>query len=131
MKRILLSMMIFSIFFIAYSQDEDVEKDTLGWNTGGLGNLTFSQLALYQWAAGGEPSLSGGALLNLYGNYLTTMSSWKNSVDLGFGLVQQGNITRKTNDRIELTSQYGMKASKKWNYSALLNFRTQFTNGYK
>ncbi len=131
MKRILLSLMLVSVFILVYSQDEDTKKDTLGWNIGGLGNLTFSQVALYQWAAGGEPSVSGVAILNLYGDYLTTRSSWKNSLDLGFGLVQQGNITRKTNDRIELTSQYGMKASEKWKYSALLNFRTQFTNGYK
>ncbi len=114
-----------------YAQDTDTKKDTLGWNKGGLASLTFSQVSLYQWAAGGEPSVSGEGLFNVYANYLTLLSSWKTSLDLGFGLNKQGQITRKTNDRIEFTSQYGRKASDDWEYSGLLNFRTQFANGYK
>ncbi len=130
MKKILTILTFSFTFFAVFAQNMDTKKDTLGWNNGGLGNLTFSQVALYQWSAGGEPSLSGAALLNLFANYLTLESSWKNALDLGFGLVKQGDLTRKTNDKIDFTSQYGRKASEKWKYSALLNFRTQFTDGY-
>ena len=131
MKDILLSLsFIFAVVAVS-AQDEDAEKDTLGWNTGGLSSLTFSQVALYQWSSGGDPSMSGVAMLNLYANHVTLTSSWDNTLDLGFGLNRQGNLTRKSNDRIEFTSQYGLKASEKWKYSALLNFRTQFAEGYK
>jgi len=131
MKKTLLAITLLFAFVAVFSQDEDAEKDTLGWNNGGLASLTFSQVAFYQWSAGGDPSMSGVGILNLYSNYITLTSSWKNNLDLGFGLVRQGSLTRKTNDRIEFTSQYGLKASEKWNYSALVNFRTQFTSGYK
>jgi hypothetical protein len=45
--------------------------------------------------------------------------------------VQQGEADWiKADDRIEFTSKYGRRASKRWYYSALMNFRTQFTAGY-
>lgn len=39
---------------------------------------------------------------------------------------------KKTEDKIDLSSKYGYKITHdaKWYYSALLNFRTQFANGY-
>ncbi len=131
MKNLLFALPFLLSFNLVFSQDKDADKDTLGWNTGGMGNLTFSQVSLYQWSAGGDPSVSGVAIFNTFANYLTLKSSWNNSLDLGFGLNRQGTITRKTNDRLEFTSQYGIKASEEWQYSALLNFRTQFASGYK
>ena len=110
------------------------EADTSYWTRGGVGTLTFSQVSLYQWTAGGEPSFSGAALLSLYANYLKDNVSWQNTLDLGYGLIRQGKdenqLTKKSNDRIEFSSQYGRKASEKWFYSGLLNFKTQFTKGY-
>ncbi|MGC9343853.1 MAG: DUF3078 domain-containing protein, partial [Bacteroidales bacterium] len=100
----------------------------------GFGSVSFSQVSLYQWTAGGEPSLSGAALLNLFANYNDGEKSWENSLDLGFGLIRQGRdedaVTKKSNDRIEFSSQFGMKAAENWYYSGLLNFRTQFAEGY-
>jgi len=132
MKKLHLSLLLsfFSVF--AYSQEE--ETDTLGWTFGGVGGLNFSQVSLYQWSAGGEPSMSGAALLNLYANHRTLKSSWENSLDLGYGIIRQGRdenvLTKKSNDRIEFNSLYGRNISEKWFYSGLLNFRTQFTEGY-
>ncbi len=131
MKRNLLAFSLLFILIPVYCQQAGDKEDTLGWHTGGSGNLTFSQVALYQWSAGGEPSLSGVALFNLYVNHFTLTSSWRNTLDLGYGLNRQGEMTRKSNDKIEFTSQYGLKASEKWEYSGLLNFRTQFANGYQ
>ncbi|MBE0655999.1 MAG: DUF3078 domain-containing protein, partial [Bacteroidales bacterium] len=60
--------------------------------------------------------------------------SWQNTLDLGYGLIRQGKdenqLTKKSNDRIEFTSQYGRKASEKWFYSGMVNFKTQFAKGY-
>ncbi len=124
--------MAFMLFYVfSYSQNISEEEDTLGWKTGGLGTLTFSQVSLYQWAAGGDASVSGAALLNIFANYQDEKQSWENILDLGYGLIKQGGTTRKSNDRLEFSSMYGRRINDVWNYSALLNFRTQFDNGFK
>lgn len=131
MKKFIPFLMFFSFLFtISFSQEK---PDTL-WKVGGVGTLTFSQVSLYQWSAGGDPSVSGAGLLNLYANFNDGNKSWENTLDLAYGLNRIGRgddaETKKTNDRIEFSSQFGMKASGKWYYSSLLNFKTQFTKGY-
>lgn len=74
--------------------------------------------------------MSAAALFNVFANYKTDETSWINTLDLGYGLIRQGDLTKKSNDRIEFTSQYGRKASAKWFYSAMLNAKTQFADGY-
>ncbi len=127
-------MAFFVIVTPLFSQEQEEEPADTTWQFGGVGTFATSQVALYQWAAGGEPSISAAALLNLFLNYNKDNISWENNLDLGYGLIRQGRgedaRTKKSNDRIELTSQYGMQASKKWFYSALLNFRTQFYKGF-
>ena len=118
-----------SLLTISLSAQEEI-KDSTNWKFGGLGSIAFSQVSLYQWAAGGEPSMSAAALFNVFANYKTDETSWINTLDLGYGLIRQGDLTKKSNDRIEFTSQYGRKASAKWFYSAMLNAKTQFADGY-
>ena len=130
MKRIAIAAVFLLLPFFLQAQ----EADTSYWTRGGVGTLTFSQVSLYQWTAGGEPSFSGAALLNLYANYKKDNISWQNTLDLGYGLIRQGKdenmVTKKSNDRIEFSSQFGLKASEKWYYSGLVNFKTQFAKGY-
>jgi len=127
MKKIFILTVIISMGSNLFSQEK---ADSSKWEFGGIGTFTFSQVSLYQWSAGGEASLSGAGLLNLYGNYNDESVSWVNSLDLGYGLIKQGDKTKKSNDRIEFTSQYGRKATEKWLYSAMFNFKTQFTEGF-
>ena len=127
MKKIFIVSLSLLITISAFSQEK---ADSSKWKFGGIGTFAFSQLSLYQWSAGGEASFSGAALLNAYANYTNETTSWINSLDLGYGLIKQGDDTKKSNDRIEFTSQYGRKASEKWFYSAMLNFRTQFSEGF-
>lgn len=131
MKKIIATLPLVFFFAYSYGQKENEKADTIGWTTGGLGTLTFSQVSLYQWAAGGEASVSGAAMLNVFANYKGLNQSWDNTLDLGYGLIKQGDMTRKSNDRLEFSSKYGRRVTDTWNYSAVLNFRTQFDNGYK
>jgi hypothetical protein len=127
MKKLIFITLFFFITSQIFAQEE---ADTSKWKFGGVGSLNFSQLSLYQWSAGGEPSFSGAAIVSLYANYKTENTSWDNSLDLGYGLIKQGDLTKKSNDRIEFTSQYGKRASGQWFYSGMLNFKTQFTEGF-
>lgn len=128
MKKLFFTIFMASWALVTLSQETDSLSN---WKLGGMSTLTFSQVSLSKyWAAGGENSLSGGVMINFYANYEKDNVSWANSLDLGYGLIKQGYITKKSNDRIDFSSQYGKKASENWNYSGLFNFKTQFAPGY-
>lgn len=122
---------ISSIALISFTlAAQEPAADTL-WKFNGTTSLNLSQLSLTNWAAGGDNSLSGNALVNLSANYAKEKTSWENSLKLGFGLIKQGDDpTRKSDDQIDLASKLGTKASDKWLYTGLLGFRTQFAQGY-
>lgn len=116
----------------ALQAGEAAVKDT-SWTTGGTAALNFSQVFLQNWAAGGQSSVSGTALVQLFGNYSRGNITWDNNLDLAYGLLRQGDqgVVIKTDDRIDFTSKFGKKATEKWYYSGLVNFRTQFAPGYE
>jgi hypothetical protein len=110
-----------------------IGHDTSYWQKGALLNLNFSQVYLSNWAGGGQNSLSLGSLVSSYANYEKKSITWKNSLDLGFGLAKVGDKNasfKKTDDKIVLVSKFGIKQTEKLRYSALLDFRTQFAPGY-
>lgn len=101
-----------------------------GWNTGGRFSLGFSQVSLSNWSAGGESSVAGNGLLSLFADRGINNWTWNNTLDIGYGMQRrEGERVRKTDDRIELLSKIGLEASEDWNYSGLLNFRTQMAPG--
>ena len=119
--------------FSVYSADSTlVKKDTL-WKTGGLFNLTFSQNHFNNdWVGGGQNSVAFNSRINLFANYTKGNLAWDNALDLAYGRSQQGELEwRKNDDLIDLNTKIGYKASKKWFYSAILQFKTQFDDGYK
>lgn len=117
----------------AESKLKTLTTDTIkGWKKGAATSLNFSQTALLNWSAGGENSYAANAMLGLFANYKDKNSAWDNSLDLGYGVLNQGDLGyRKTDDRIELTSKYGRKAFNNFYWAGLLNFKTQFMPGYK
>ncbi|WP_343700205.1 DUF3078 domain-containing protein [Chitinophaga sp.] len=110
------------------------EKDTTGrlWKKGATFGLMFNQGSLTNWAAGGDKlSLSLLGTLNAFANYKKGRHSWDNNLDLAYGYVNTTSLgTRKSDDRIDLTSKYGYEIGKNWYLSGLFNLRTQFTDGY-
>ncbi|MEN8203446.1 MAG: DUF3078 domain-containing protein [Bacteroidota bacterium] len=129
MKKLTISLLALALTVSAFAQ-EPADADTL-WKYSGVTSLNLSQLSLTNWAAGGDNSISGNALVKLSADYDDGTLNWDNDLILGFGLIRQGDDpTRKSDDQIELSSKYGYKASDKWFYSALFGFKTQFAQGY-
>jgi hypothetical protein len=127
-KNLFIFILVLSVF-VARAQ-ESTDADTL-WKFSGTTSLNLSQLSLTNWAAGGDNSLSGNALIKLSANYAKDKKSWENNLTLGFGLLKQGDDpTRKSDDQIDFSSKLGVKASDKWLYTGLLGFKTQFAQGY-
>ena len=113
------------------SLSQEVADTTRHWKTGGLASFNFSQVSLTNWVAGGKNSASGVLLFSTYANYERDQIVWENSLDLGYGLMKEGsNEVVKSDDKIDLNSKLGVKANHKIYYSALVNFRSQFTPGY-
>jgi hypothetical protein len=129
MKRYLISIVMLATTLVLGAQDT-ISADTL-WKFSGITSLSLSQLSLTNWAAGGDNSISGNALIKFSPDYDDGTIQWDNDLVLGFGLIRQGSDpTRKSDDQIELSSKFGYRASKNWFYSVLLNFKTQFSEGY-
>lgn len=109
----------------------NAQSDTSYWNNGGQIGINGSQTSFTNWAAGGENQIYVKGSVQLFANYLKENNSWDNLLLSELGSSRQGKQNyRKGDDKIEFNTKYGRKASDKWFYSALFNFKTQFTGGY-
>ena len=113
---------------------DDTAYNAKGWRMGGVFHLNLGQSALSHWAAGGDKaSFALTGLLNGYASYKHGKSIWDNLADMAYGYTKTSTTGfRKSDDHFYFTSQYGYQATKneKWYYSALLDFKTQFAEGY-
>ncbi len=127
MKKIL--FVLLSLPFILSAQEK---TDSLRlWKSGGVFTLNFSQISLTNWMAGGKSSASGVFMINTFANYSKGNLNWDNSADFSYGfLKEKDNELLKSNDKIDLNSKLGIQTGKRWNYSALVNFKSQFAPGY-
>lgn len=125
------SALFFGILFFLSVGAQDAPDSLKLWKKGGTGNLNFSQTAFSNWAQGGENAVSATAIFNVFANYSKNKSSWDNSLDAAYGFVQTAeNPIRKSDDKFELSSKYGYKTSKKWSVAAMINIKSQFTEGF-
>ncbi len=139
MKKAILISFSMMIVVLTYGQVTDAEKDlktvatdtVQSWKTGGIFTFNFAQTSLSHWAAGGENSVAGNGLLNIFANYKSKISSWDNSLAFGYGFMKRGSEgTIKTDDRVELNSKYGRVIKDNLYYAVLMNFKTQMAAGY-
>jgi len=131
MKKLLLTLTV--VFLVTGIFAQEV-KDTTYWKKNGDFTLSFNQVSFSNWAAGGKNSVSGVAFYNYAFNYMKARLSWDNSLNLGYGLLQEGGKDLiKSEDKMEFSSKAGYKMAEnsKWYYSGLFGFRSQFANGYK
>lgn len=112
-----------------------LEEDTTlkkGWRKGINVNLGIAQGNTSNWAAGGElNSFTINTYINPYALYKNGRHRWMNNLDLFYALIRttsQG--TRKNDDRIDFFSKYSYQIKKRWGLGAVLNFRTQFRDGF-
>ncbi|RZJ57110.1 MAG: DUF3078 domain-containing protein, partial [Flavobacterium sp.] len=135
MKNSLLLLACIFTFTTAFAQDdlEPIVQDTVGpWKTNGNASFLFNQSTFDNWVAGGENNISGNIGVNYDFNYKKGAWAWDNKVIASYGLVKTrtSSFAKKTDDRLELNSILGKRATELWYYSFFLNFRTQFTKGY-
>jgi hypothetical protein len=118
----------------AYDTHPSLEKvihSSGPWTLKGTENILFSQGYVDNWVKGGESSVSLGSDLRLTANYKKGKHDWDNYIIHKIGVLSTENDEGRINtDLIELNTKYGHKASEKWYYSFLYNFKTQFFYSY-
>lgn len=112
---------------IVFAQEEDTV-----WRYSFRSGLNFSQTAFSEnWTGGGVGSVAIGSFLNAKGNYKKNKTSWRNELQLNYGIINnQGQEARKTVDRIFFDTKVGIDISDDWNVFGSTSFLTQFAPGY-
>jgi hypothetical protein len=134
MKKLFLFCTLICLSALALAQQPSTATQPVdtSWKKGGFINVNFSQVSLDRWAQGGENSLALSGSLNLFANYAKDKTTWDNNLDLAYAILKSGPTpSRKSDDKIDFTSKFGRKISTHWSYSALFNFKSQFTKGFK
>ncbi len=132
MKKLLLYFVfIFSILSI--KAQEKPQDSTKLWTKKGNFSLLFNQSAYNkQWLGGGTSNVAGNFGLNYDFNYKKGDVVWDNKFIVAYGLSKIKGIERtaKTDDRLDLNSLWGKKATGNWYYSFYFNFKTQMDSGF-
>ena len=94
--------------------------------------LNINQLALSNWAAGGENAWTGKAFANFALIYHKKRFEQKLVGAFAYGISRFGDKRiEKQDDKIDLTYSLSLDSKTQWNISAVATFNTQFANGYK
>lgn len=102
-------------------------EDPHYWMLGGKISLDATQMALHNWIKGGENTITLLSTVELYANYKRGPHIWQNNGTFKYGAIRQGKKSMRTNeDKINITSNYGYHAFKKFYYSAQMEFKSQF-----
>lgn len=137
MKNCIISLLLIFTITISYSQNQTAKGKKIdekeGWDTNGKFTFLFNQSAFSNWAAGGDNTLAGNLSINYNFNFKKDNFIWNNKIITSYGMTRSKSVDfpKKTNDGFNYNSMLGFDADGLWFYSLLINFKTQFTKGYK
>ena len=118
---------------LAFSSTAQISSKDSTWTFGGFTSLQTNQVALVNWAGGGENSFSATGLMQLYANMDKNGWKWDIRLDFGYGLVYTKTFGwQKNEDKIDFLTKVTRPIGKSnvFNYAAEANFKTQFAPGF-
>lgn len=133
MKKFLL-ILSFSIGIYASAQEElkkdSVVTDTVKyWSVLGKNNLMINQAAFSNWVGGGANNVGWLAGVNYNITYEKDKDLWENIIVMDYGQNDTKGVgVRKTQDVINISTNYGRKFSKSWYFSLGAGFQSQFSS---
>lgn len=93
--------------------------------------LNINQLALSNWAAGGENSSTGKVFANIVITGKRTIVEHKLQGNFAFGISRFADKRiEKSDDKIDLQYTLSKRSSSQFNFSMVGTFNTQFADGY-
>lgn len=106
-------------------------KDPIKWFYHGQNNLVFNQSSFSNWNSGGNNNIGIIGKINYNFSYKNRKHFLDNNIQLGYGFVSsQGEASRKTEDYINIMSNYGYDIGKNFYLSTGFQFLSQFSAGY-
>jgi len=102
------------------------------WKTTGSFGININQVSFSDnWSSGGINSISFGGLLNYKSEFNKEGKNFATELQLRYGkLKNQGQLERKTNDRIFFDNKGALLLSKNWSFFGSISFESQFDLGY-
>lgn len=133
MKKLFLLGILMSGLANAQETPAAEKQDTLkNWSVQGQNTLMLNQAAFSNWTGGGANNIGWIAGSNYNLTYEKGKDLLENIVILGYGQNNtQGLGDRKTQDIINLSTNYGRKISENWYVSGGASLLTQFAAGYE
>jgi hypothetical protein len=127
MKKILLLNLIFLVSLGLNAQSDTTKY----WKTTGKASLNFNENYFSNWAAGGENAYGTVGQFEMDANYKNDKVIWTNHINmrLGYSVLGSSKLL-KTADQIEWFSTYKNQLNKKWLFTVLGSFKTQFAKGF-
>jgi len=138
MKRLLVVIILFFSLNNTQSQNDKVQ-DSIdnSWLLSGKFTFLGNQSSYSYWTAGGQTSVSGTIKIDYDFNYDKNGWNWDTKLITAYGLNSVGGskFLKKTDDKLEINSLLGKKFTNNlignWSYSSFINFKTQWTKGYR
>jgi hypothetical protein len=128
LSLLLCYLMIASLSF-AYNPADDTVNH---WKSKFESSVGFTQTSFTNWATGGENSQAVKAMLNIFEDYKKGKFTWNNYFGASYMVQNQKSFTkwRKADDKLNIFTKAGIYAWKNWDYTGLLEFKSQFAKGY-
>lgn len=107
------------------------KTNPIRWFYYGQNNLVFNQSTFSNWNSGGNNNIGVIGKINYILTYKNEKHFLENILKLGYGFVSsRGESARKTEDYINLMSNYGYDIGKNFYLSTGFQFVSQFAPGY-
>lgn len=143
MKFFFLFIVVLFLPFLAYPQKIDTlifkynPPDTVRyWKFSGNVGVNFQLVGFREWSRGGKPSMALASNFNMMARYEKDQNLLENKLDAGFGVLRENEadtenrILRKNDDFLIFVSKYSRNLVKTWYLTGIIDFRSQFANGY-
>jgi hypothetical protein len=155
MKNPILIALLFLFSLSAFGQAKTDLKDALKphdikindtvvhkWKYGGFLGVNFGQVALVNWAGGGQNTISVQANANAFWTYENRHFLWDNQLNFSLGGIAQGRVRqpsltnkypfRKNVDILQITSRAGyiLDEKKHWMATFLTDLKTSLLDGF-
>lgn len=106
-------------------------KETKRWFYYGQNNLIFNQSSFSNWNTGGNNNIGVIGKITYQINYKKDRNFLDFNLKMGYGFVSAaGQSTRKTEDYIDFSTNYGYDVGKNYYLSTGFQFLSQFMPGY-
>lgn len=109
------------------------EKPISHWKKKNVFGVDINGVSYENWNAGGTDAISALFNIRVRRTYKKNDIRWNNELISRYGInVQKKKKLEKIEDRLEINSTFGFRTDSisNWFYSAKLNLKTQFSDGY-